>query len=180
MRSVDVLHWYKNAQKTGIIYTVKQTISRSKKSGYVYVRFLRYTPNAPIYFCLPKFNVGLNQKPVGTMRPAWGADPKRVRKEKGKKNPLFQFLFPLLSCVTRPKLVRGPPVKPVYASFKPSDVSRNVLRHWNLSREEAVLSTVYFSARIEGLILWKNSLCNHRFSRYHFQRHYFYSQRNAL
>lgn len=106
-------------------------------------------------------------------RSAWG-------RKKEKKNPLFQFLFPLLSCVTRPKLVRGPPVKPVYASFKPSDVSRYVLRHWNLSREEAVLSTVYFSARIEGLILWKNSLCNHRFSRYHFQRHYFYSHRNAL
>lgn len=95
MRSVDVLHWDKNAQKTGIIYTVRQTISRGKKSGYAYVCFPRYTPSAPIYFCLPKFNVGLNQKRVSQMRPAWGADAKRVRKEKRKKKfCYFSFSFP--------------------------------------------------------------------------------------
>ena len=181
MRSVDVLHWDKNAQKTGIIYTVRQTISRGKKSGYAYVCFPRYTPSAPIYFCLPKFNVGLNQKRVSQMRPAWGADAKRVRKEKRKKKfCYFSFSFPSSRVSRDPKLVRGPPMKRVYASSKPSDVSTNVLLHWNLLREEAVTRTVYFSARIEGLILWKNSLCNHRFSRYHFQRHYFLNHRNAL
>lgn len=104
-------------------------------------------------------------------RSAWG-------RKKEKKFRHFSFFFPS-SHVSRDLTLLSEGLQWSLCTLPLNRLTfLEMFWHWNLSREEAVTSTIYFSARIEGFILWKNSLCNHRFSRYHFQRHYFYSYRN--
>lgn len=110
MGSVDVLHGY-NAQKTWIIYTVGQTISRTKKSGYAYVCFPRYTPSAPLRAAsLSRGESETSRHDAACMRRG------REAREEGKEKNIFAitFFFFSSSRVPRdPKLVRRPPMKPV-------------------------------------------------------------------